>query len=798
MRFSPVLLAALAASTVFGTLKPAEAQAPRAVEQGSGTVRDLDLVNPLVSSRVPGDRPASFPQAVQTPLQIAQTLPSVELLTVADQSAMGNDLPVVSASATHQTAVAADAPTNPLVTNASERIERAIAEPEQSERSELPVLAKGAPALVAVESLAGEAVTPDGSAFLEEAATGSDSMPVSQVPTPAPTPNPNVPPQLPPFTPAPAPDPTAPAAEEPRVLVSEVVVTGVTGDLETEVYNAIQTRPGFTTTRSQLQQDINAVFATGYFANVQALPEDTPLGVRVTFAVQPNPVLTTVRVEGNQVLPQSVVDDAFSPQYGTTLNLNRLQTGIRIINEWYQENGYVLAQIIDAPQVSADGTVTLAVAEGIIEDIQVQFLTADGDSVDDEGNPIEGRTRPFIITREFESSSGDVFNQQEIQRDLQRAFALGIFDDLQVTLNPGQDPRKVDVTVNAVERSTGSLAAGVGVSSASGLFGTVSYQQQNLGGNNQTLGAEIQLGERDLLFDVNFTDPWIAGDPYRTSYTVNGFSRRSIPLVFQGGDTEVELSNGDRPRVRRLGGGVSFGRPLDNGWRASAGLQYQNIRIQDGDGDLAPQDELGNDLSFSGDGTDDLLLLQFSASQDRRDNALTPTSGYSLRFSTDQSVPVGQGEIFFNRLRGSYSRYFPVNFTEFSEGAETLAFNVQGGVVLGDLPPYESFSLGGTDSVRGYDSGEVGSGRAFVLGTVEYRFPIFSIVGGALFVDFGTDLGTGSDVPGEPAVIRDKPGSGIGFGIGVRVQSPIGAIRVDYALNDEGDSRIHFGIGERF
>jgi len=114
------------------------------------------------------------------------------------------------------------------------------------------------------------------------------------------------------------------------------------------------------------------------------------------------------------------------------------------------------------------------------------------------------------------------------------------------------------------------------------------------------------------------------------------------------------------------------------------------------------------------------------------------------------------------------------------------------------LPPYESFSLGGTDSVRGYDSGEVGSGRAFVLGTVEYRFPIFSIVGGALFVDFGTDLGTGSDVPGEPAVIRDKPGSGIGFGIGVRVQSPIGAIRVDYALNDEGDSRIHFGIGERF
>jgi len=45
------------------------------------------------------------------------------------------------------------------------------------------------------------------------------------------------------------------------------------------------------------------------------------------------------------------------------------------------------------------------------------------------------------------------------------------------------------------------------------LFGTVSYQQQNLGGNNQNLGAELQIGQRELLFDVRFTDPWIAGDP---------------------------------------------------------------------------------------------------------------------------------------------------------------------------------------------------------------------------------------------------------------------------------------------
>jgi outer membrane protein insertion porin family len=141
-----------------------------------------------------------------------------------------------------------------------------------------------------------------------------------------------------------------------------------------------------------------------------------------------------------------------------------------------------------------------------------------------------------------------------------------------------------------------------------------------------------------------------------------------------------------------------------------------------------------------------------------------------------------------------------VDFTNFTEegGGETLAFNVQAGTVFGDLPPYEAFALGGTNSVRGYQQGDVGAGRSFVQATAEYRFPIFSILGGALFVDVGSDLGTGDDVPGEPAEVRDKPGSGFGYGAGVRVQSPLGPIRVDFGLNDDGDSRIHFGIGERF
>ncbi|MEM9977149.1 MAG: BamA/TamA family outer membrane protein, partial [Cyanobacteria bacterium P01_D01_bin.2] len=470
------------------------------------------------------------------------------------------------------------------------------------------------------------------------------------------------------------------------------------------------------------------------------------------------------------------------------------------LNEWYTSQGYVLAQVTAAPQVSDDGVATLIVAEGVIESIEVRYIDEDGNTVDAEGEPIDGRTHDYIVTREFETQPGDVFRQDNIQADLQRVFGLGIFDDVRLSLDPGdEDPRKVKVVVNIDEGNTGSVGAAVGFNLTGDIFGSISYQQDNLGGNNHKLRTEVQLSERDLLFDVSFTDPWIAGDPHRTSYTVNGFNRRSISLIFDGGDTDVDLPNGDTPRVNRVGGGVSFARPLDNGWSGSVGLEYQRVSIRDSDGDLSPQDQFGNDLSFSGDGRDDLLSIPIGFVLDRRNDPLAPTSGSLLRLGTEQTIPVGKGTIFFNRLRASYSRYVPVNFLSFGDGPQTLAFNVQGGTVLGDLPPYEAFSLGGTNSVRGFDEGDLGSGRSFVQATAEYRFPLFtSFLGGALFVDFGTDLGSGDNVPGDPAEIRGKPGSGFGYGAGLRVQTPLGALRLDYGINDDGDGRIHFGIGERF
>jgi outer membrane protein insertion porin family len=609
---------------------------------------------------------------------------------------------------------------------------------------------------------------------------------------------------------------TTPAGTDKQVLVSDIIIQSpkgqLTPELEAKIRQALTVKVGQPTTRPQLEQNLNAIRALGAFSAVEIVPEDTAKGVKLSFLVTPYGVLNQVQIRTlpastSTVLKPADIDSIFQPQYGKTLNAVELQTAIKQLNQLYKKQGYELAQVVDVEELGTDGKLTLVIAEGILEDVQVRFLTKDGSPIDDKKQPITGTTRPFIITREAELKPGKIFNRATIEKDLRRIYGLGLFDDVRVSLAPGTDPAKVVLQLNVIERKSSNILAGGGISSTNGLFGSISYNQQNLGGNAQKLGAEFQAGTRDLLFDLNFTDPWIATDPNRTSYTINAFQRQSLSLIFDGGTIPVYVpGTTDIPRVLRQGGGINFSRPLngdpfsDSTWRSSFGVQYQkvSIRASGGGSAIVPKDSAGKDLSFSGTGQDDLLMVQLGLTQDLRNSFVQPTQGSLLKLGLDQSIPIGDGKIKMTRARGSFTQYVPAKLVNFTPGPQSLLLNVQGGTILGDLPPYEAFSLGGTTSVRGYEDGGLGSGRSYVQATAEYRFPLVSIVGLGVFADYGSDLGTGSSVPGDPAGTRGKPGNGLGYGAGLRIDSPIGPIRIDYAINSLNQGRVQFGIGERF
>ena len=300
---------------------------------------------------------------------------------------------------------------------------------------------------------------------------------------------------------------------EPLVRVAEIVVEGATPDLEDLVYQTVSTSPGETTTRSQLQQDLNDIIATGFFSNVQAVPEDTPLGVRITFQVEPNPILERVVFENAipntiAVLKQKIVDRIFGGQYGQIVNLQQLQQGIQELNEWYKKNGYDLAETVGNPKVSPDGIVSFVVAEGVIEDIRVRYFdeVKDGEEIKD-GKEVDGEVLDFAVLREVELKPGDVFNSNTARQDLQRVFDLGIFKDLEFSFSPGVDFFKVIVDINLHKGQKGSLGAGFGFSDSKGGFLTFNYEDSTFNARNQKVTIEGEFGEFLFSLNTSLTNP---------------------------------------------------------------------------------------------------------------------------------------------------------------------------------------------------------------------------------------------------------------------------------------------------
>ncbi len=500
-----------------------------------------------------------------------------------------------------------------------------------------------------------------------------------------------------------------------------------------------------------------------------------------------------VQIAEAGVQQQTVESESSQVKYGSFVNGEGLPVDQQFLGLQNQDKGNRLVRTGDQSQTGNNNTFTQLGDGAMIGEIQVRF-------VDENGQLTTGRTQPSIITREFELQPGDVYRTALAQEGLQRVRELEIVREAQLSLEPTRVSNQVVMVVYVEERSPFSISVVPGSSRAKGVFGVLRLRDRNVGGNAQTLALELEGGERTVGANLSFTDPWIAGDPNHTGYTLNVFTQRSPTDVFIGGDHDIDLPNGNTPWVHRLGGGGEVFRPISSDWTAGVGLSYQRVSIRDQafTNEVEPVDELGNPLSFDHQGQDDLLTLNLSAIQDRRNDQDYPTQGSKLELGVDQSIPVGQGNILFNRLSGSYTQYIPVEFFGFSRGYQTFVFNLQGGTVIGELPPYEAFSLGGGSSVRGYQSGDVGSGRSFVQATAEYRFPVFSWLGGTLFADYATDLGSGDTVPGEPAEVRDKPGSGFGYGVGVRVRSPFGSVQVDFGFSDQGNSQLHFRVGERF
>ena len=674
--------------------------------------------------------------------------------------------------------------------------------------------------------------------------------------------------------------------EEPRVLISEVLIEGIEGHPEEErlqisTYDAMQVRPGMRVTRKELQNDLNGIQATGWFSDVRIVPQNGPLGVQVVVQVQPFPPLSAVEINGDEenLLSDELIEQTFASDYGRTLNLNDLQQRMKTLQASVAGQGYSLARVSGPQRVSPEGVVTLRLLQGSVAGVDVKFLTQDGDDTDENGNPIRGKTREWVITREVSIQPGDPFNRNQLERDIKRLYGTQLFSDVKVTLRPvPAQPGDVVIVLGIVEQSTGQLSGGLGYSQGQGVFGQVQLQETNFLGRAWNLGTNITYGQYGGLANLNFSDPWIYGDKHRTSFRTSVFLSQQVPQVFQsedngniraakeyannGSNSAYEIGNiynftggvaapddvnlaqaaypnrswfdyeGDTVVLRKTGGSFSFARPLNGGdpykdakWNVVAGMSFAEVRPINFAGDSRPyavsskkrsegNGEVGKDeiicVSYNCADSNTLIGARFATTYNTLNNPRNPTVGRFFSAGTEQFVGINNDSPTFNRLRASYTQFFPVDWLKLHKSCrpkpgeqadcpQAIGLQIKGGLLMGEAPPYEAFCMGGSNSIRGWYDCDLAVSKAFSELTIEYRFPLISIFSGELFMDAGTDFGTQEDVPGKPGLLLDKDGSGVSVGTGVIVTTPVGPIRLEVATKDFlSDYRFNLGVGWKF
>ena len=494
--------------------------------------------------------------------------------------------------------------------------------------------------------------------------------------------------------------------------------------------------------------------------------------------------------------------------------------------------------------------------------IDLTFQVNEGPRVYVERINVKGNTRTLdkVIRREIRVAEGDAYNKVLIDRSKSRIQALDYFTEVEIEERPGSAPDRTELDVSVEEKATGSFSIGVGVSSTENFIVDFSIEERNLMGRGQFLRFRVQSSSRTRLVDLRFTQPYFldrnlaAGASItnqRTNFRESGFIRDRYGVGLNAGFQISEYWRGNvqyqlaRDRVDfdrdnfafQTGGQVDDGSDIDNLFIPGAPipelmplfvtpdgmttLTPTGQRLRDADGNAQSQyvaftcDLLVQAFSptCESQGTFVSSIFGYSVGMDSRDNPIDPTRG--VRLNLAQSVAGLGGDVNYVRVQGEGRAYYPIT-EKITFVGRAIAGHIEGwggeDVKLLDL-----FFKGG-ETVRGFERAGIGprdlttgdslGGQSFWAATAEVRFPFPFIpddlgMSGAVFADAGSVFGNkrAEKIPGlalaDDATVRSSVGASILW------NSPVGPLRLDYAIpltkeSYDEEQRFRFGASTKF
>jgi outer membrane protein insertion porin family len=617
--------------------------------------------------------------------------------------------------------------------------------------------------------------------------------PAKPAPTPAPAGSdtygpPAMPTDLPP-KPAPTVAPK-PADNEAKTLVADIQIRGNQRISDERILLSIPITMGDRAGRSDILDAIQRIYGMGYFQDVKAGSEPMLGGERLIFTVVENPLMGDVVFQGVTKVETAKLEALFQPLKGDILNYNAIKETVDKVQKLYTDAGYPLARVADM-NVAPGGILQLRIAEGKIHSIKFS------------GNE---ETKDYVLRREISSTPGEIFSSEKIKADLRRIYNLNYFEELNLKFEPAPTPEEVIVVIEVKEKQTGSINLGAGYSTQQGILGMLSVKKDNLFGSGQQVGVDFSVSQRlQVSGELTYFNPWF--DENRTGLGGSVYLRRFNNFLADFREDRMGASvNASRPL---------FGDALGSPWRGSVGIRAENISTYENflvGGNPKPvypegSPNAGQRITLSPGGTDTVMAGSLGVTFDTRDVIMSPTEGWFSNFTLEPGVvnfnsPLVRGTASVNHFVPLFA--MPWAPTERS----TLAIGTRLGLIAGpQVPFYERFYSTGPFLVRGWpEFVSLGSlqaqnlpanyfqGSNAAVASLEYRFPIFNVVSGVVFGDTGMFWDNSLTDANGRSLLHS------GYGAGLRLNTPLGPIRLDYGLRefDLAKGQFHFSIGQKF
>lgn len=488
----------------------------------------------------------------------------------------------------------------------------------------------------------------------------------------------------------------------------------------------------------------------------------------------PQYFVRSIDISGYEHLSKEELNREIKLTQGGIFNIKAYQEDIMRLTEAYTSKGYAYANIepvINLDDETQEVDITYKIEEGIL--VRIGRINISGNEV----------TYDRVIRRQIDQMEGALYNSRLIKEAKANTMATGFFENVQIAeRNVAEDV--VDLDIDVKEQSTGTFTLGAAYSTVDGILGMLQISRNNFMGWGHSVSLRAEISQKRMDFFFSYTDPWLFDWPVSAGVDIFNLERSWYEYTRNS-----------------LGGSLRLGHAIIKR------RLFMNYRLSFYTVDIYDIESGASKYVWEQKGKTETHSFSPSIMWNSLDNPMDPSRGNKSQFYVDLAGSFLGGDAQFLKFGIETSQYIPIAFN----GDLVFMIHGEAGYIMPikkgvKIPVDERFRLGGINSVRGFDYGDISpldedghpyGGNKYYQFNAELIFPIKKDIKlkGVVFVDVGQALAEDEDI------FKTEPRASAG--VGLRWITPMGPFRIEwgYKLNRKGNEepyKFEFSIGGTF